>query len=158
MHMNRFKSTITLLVATAVLILIYPMPLFAVDPLYNFVEINCTGGVPDVKQPTLTILPGGSVIFEINPTTCDTVFISGTPPIGNFTLRVTNPDTTIKFPNIGTFSYTVTDSVSNMTKTGCSVIISERFPSLSSLGMIVLVALIIVAGVYLWLRRKPVAA
>ncbi len=159
MHINRFKSTITLLVATAVLILIYPMPLFAVDPLYNFVEINCTGGVPDVKQPTLTIEPGRSVMFKINPTTCDTVFISGTPPIGNFTLRDTNSSYTITFPTTGEFFYTVTDSVSDSTKTGCSVTVRQQsIPSLSSLGIIILIALIIIAGVYLWLRRKPVSA
>jgi hypothetical protein len=154
--MNRFKSTITLLVATAVLILIYPVPLFAADPLYYYLDINCTGGVPDVAKPTLEIYPGASVIFRINTTTCDTVFISGIPPIGNFTLRKTNSTNTVIFPNSGTFTYTVTDSVSNSTKTGCSIIVSGQVPSLSSLGMIILIALIIVTGVYLWIRRKPV--
>ncbi|MFH0930955.1 MAG: hypothetical protein V1890_03340 [Candidatus Zixiibacteriota bacterium] len=155
----KMSKTSGLLTAILVLIFFSPMSAFAVDPLDQVVEISCTGAIPNVNLCDIHIGVGRAVRFEINPATCDTVFISGPTPIGNFTLRDTNPQTTITFPTTGEFFYTVTDSVSDMTKTGCSVrVVQPPFPSLSSLGMIVLVALIIVAGVYLLMRRKPTAA
>jgi len=162
MTVNKLKITVRLLTVVA-LVLIFSAPTILADTelYYPIIDsVTChPGGPPTVTLANIEIYEGGMVIFKIT-SSCDSVQINGDSPIENFYLTTSNPQKSIIFLKAGVFNYAITDYDQIPPQTSSAkvttILVTNPFPSLSTWGIIILIALIIVAGVYLWIRRKPV--
>jgi len=136
------------------------------SPLDQTVTIT-NGPVADKPVVNLTITNGKSekVTFLNNSGVQITVNNTSTPPgqadkdggAGNNVANNAFQDYTFSCPaDAGAWVFTITQGTTPINVT--VNVTCKKIPTLTQWGMIILIALIIITGVYLWMRRKPAAA
>jgi len=125
------------------------------------VTITCPNtGDPIISPTVMRIWEDGDVTFVLDTAQADSclngVSVNGTGPIGNFNLTFANPDSTIPFPNAGTYTYTVAKIGGKVVAQG-TIEVMAATPTMTQWGIIILVALIVASGVVIMLKKRKAA-
>jgi hypothetical protein len=155
------KKTFALIIIVLLFVSLFTGITAQADEKYKLKSVTVTclnASSPDIN-PTDTLVniyAYDGVIYQVNISSfCLTgVKVVGSAPIGTFFLNSAAPNKTIIFPNTGSFTYIVTDSIADADTAYGRVVVTLGAPTLTQWGVIILVTLLILSAIYIMLKRR----